>query len=35
MVCGYVDATDAVDAIRFKFESGGNFDGTIRMYGAK
>ena len=31
-VSGYINVTEAVDDIRFKF-SAGNFDGTIKMYG--
>ena len=32
-VAGYGNTTSAVDAIQFSEESGGNFDGTIKMYG--
>jgi len=32
-VGGYGNTTSAVDAIQFSEESGGNFDGTIKMYG--
>ena len=33
-VAGYGNTTSAVNAIQFKF-GGGNFDGTIKMYGVK
>ena len=32
-VGGYFNTTAAIDAIQFKMGSGGNFDGTIAMYG--
>ena len=32
---GYVNVTGAVDEVQFSMESGGNFDGTIKMYGVK
>ena len=31
-IAGYFNTTTAIDAIRFKFDSG-NFDGVIQMYG--
>ena len=34
-VAGYANTTSAVDAIQFSVESGGNFDGTIKLYGIK
>ena len=33
-MAGYINATGAIDEIRFKMDSG-NFDGTIAMYGIK
>jgi len=32
-VAGYANTTSAVDAIQFSVESGGNFDGSISLYG--
>jgi hypothetical protein len=32
---GYANTTSAIDAIQFSVESGGNFDGTIKLYGIK
>ena len=32
---GYGNTTNPVDAIQFSVESGGNFDGTIKLYGIK
>ena len=32
---GYVNVTGAVDEVQFSMESGGNFDGTIKMWGVK
>ena len=32
---GYANTTSAINAIQFSVESGGNFDGTIKLYGIK
>ena len=32
-VAGYANTTSAVNAVQFSVESGGNFDGVIKMYG--
>ena len=32
---GYANTTSAIDAIQFSVESGGNFDGTIKLYGIR
>ena len=32
-IAGYVNVTGAVDEVQFSMESGGDFDGTIKMYG--
>jgi len=34
-VAGYCNVTAAIDGVQFTFESGGNFDGTIKLYGIK
>ena len=34
-IAGYANTTSAIDAIQFSVESGGNFDGTIKLYGLK
>ncbi len=34
-VAGYANTTSAVNAVQFSVESGGNFDGTIKLYGIK
>jgi len=35
ITAGYANTTSAIDAIQFSVESGGNFDGTIKLYGIK
>ena len=32
---GYANTTSAINAIQFSVESGGNIDGTIKLYGIK
>ena len=32
---GYINVTGAVDEVQFSMESGGDFDGTIKMWGVK
>jgi hypothetical protein len=34
-VAGYCNVTAAIDGVQFSVESGGNFDGTIKLYGIK
>ena len=34
-VAGYCNVTAAIDGVQFTFESGGNFDGIIKLYGIK
>ena len=32
-IAGYANTTSAVNAVQFSVESGGDFDGTIKLYG--